>query len=298
VPSDVTPSSSSSAEDTDWWVYLVFGVLCLLALQLGPWMLLYVVSKLRERVAVQHKEEEKRRKRCGFRWVPASFLIKAAANVGKPTIVPRVSRIRMQSTDALPTWRSRRIDVGSLCARLRSWTSSWTSWRFSWRVNAKVHAAEEKVEASTRADFFSFREAEPGEKILQELNRVRDEQGPEAARQLASKDADVLGALTYAQLWRHGVLRPIEVETDTFDKDLTSRHLAVSHRWITSESPDAAPYDACAQLDVIADHLKAHPEVEFVWYDWVAQRESNAQAHDPLAAFVRCSPELAQPAEG
>ncbi len=59
-----------------------------------------------------------------------------------------------------------------------------------------------------------------------------------------------------------------------------SRYLAVSHRWETAKSPDAAG----RQIRAIQKYLRAHPDIEYVWYDYwcLPQRPPEGGQRTPM----------------
>ena len=59
--------------------------------------------------------------------------------------------------------------------------------------------------------------------------------------------------------------------------------LAVSHRWLGKDEPDAEG----AQLRELQDFLEQHPEIEYVWYDyWCMPQGSRTNAERVRFAWM------------
>lgn len=102
-----------------------------------------------------------------------------------------------------------------------------------------------------------------GVELLNSLHKIVSEDGVEKAREVASHD------LVYASLMAHGVLEAVPIHfADAIQGQYRQRFLAVSHRWLTGDAPDAPEGAECDQLAAIAQYLDRHPEVEWVWYDY------------------------------
>lgn len=64
---------------------------------------------------------------------------------------------------------------------------------------------------------------------------------------------------------RSGVLSQRTIQRSrAFRGEYTGRYLAVSHRWMSPSEPDADG----AQLAAVREHVREHPEIEWVWYDY------------------------------
>ena len=87
-------------------------------------------------------------------------------------------------------------------------------------------------------------------------------------------------------LWDECPLRRIEISrAEAYSQSsLVQTHLIISHRWLEPSSPDVGG----EQLRKIQDHLKEHPEIEWVWYDCKRSRPGKAPliAFDPMALVL------------
>ena len=77
---------------------------------------------------------------------------------------------------------------------------------------------------------------------------------------------------------REGVLKEKEIshEDAYFQRSLIGKFLAISHRWLEKEQPDKSG----EQLRKLKEHLKSHPEIEWVWYDYYCMPQHDTKGSD------------------
>ena len=64
----------------------------------------------------------------------------------------------------------------------------------------------------------------------------------------------------------------------------TGEYLVVSHRWFDIRAPDPDG----TQMRAIQEHLRAHPEIKYIWFDYcpLLATERSAPQHSAAAAHV------------
>jgi len=86
-------------------------------------------------------------------------------------------------------------------------------------------------------------------------------EGPAFARAIAASN------LTFRALKKAGVLMRREIyEADAFRGEYAQEYLAVSHRWMIADAPDAAKMPNARNST--RSRRDSHPELKFVWFDY------------------------------
>ena len=136
--------------------------------------------------------------------------------------------------------------------RLRRW------WRA--RGRAKLHEQAE-LEASAERD-----------QRAQEAERHECSFWFVSAAQLLESTEKSLPSFVELQKRGHGFLSRHTITRDgAFRGSYSRRYVAVSHRWFARDSPDKDGQ----QLNKIKAYLRAHPEVQWVWYDYWCMPQGN-----------------------
>ena len=269
----------------------------------------FCVKKIEQRWGLpavkKSNQAEEERKCCSFWFVPASFVIELAEAIGEAP-GPGAEGVKSSSVsnsggNRRSKFLARYLDAStptttlSRCfARLQQVREATSS-----HPTGKVHPAadgsapklhKQTTSANLRRQvqklFPSLDISQGSErgKLIRMLTDVRKSEGPAAARAVAASH------LTFRALKAAGVLvrREIYVE-DAFRGKYAQEYLAVSHRWMIADAPDAAMGAECAQLEAIAKHLRSQPETtrpRFVWFDfWCMPQHSRVDHTANLFVF-------------
>ena len=267
--------SSTSSHDCPFWspvrtwlILAFFLVLCIIQWPL-LWLLRRILQSQRDaQVAKRVKlveracEMEKALDACTFWFIPASFVIAVVEIIGgkhgdgSSTAAPGVAH--MQSTSSAPN-----VDRNS--------SATATQGRL---LRRSLRSTMNSSVLSFAAANGQAQSCQPGAEILETLRHIRDTEGLIAARQ-------EFCSYSFTTFLKANVLEKVQVSAKVaFQCGYQRDYLAVSHRWITPNLPDAAARAEGVQLDAIAAHLKVH-KTKHVYYDfWCMPQQPRTPEED------------------